>query len=210
MDNEITDTISKEEIAGLEVEYFTGCITVVDTLDKVDAAVKNLEKQKLIGFDTETRPSFKKGKINKVALLQLSTEKTCFLFRLNMIGFPESLLNLLKNEKITKVGLSLQDDFGMLHKIAPIEPAGFIDIQTYVKRFKIKEMSLQKIYARLFHKKISKHQRLSNWEAEKLNDGQKRYAATDAWACILIYKKLKEMEPQCETPANNVCKTAVY
>lgn len=196
MNNEIPITISKEEISGLELEHFTGEIIVIDTLADCEKAVWYLQKQKLLGFDTETRPSFKKGKTNKVSLLQLSTEKTCFLFRLNMIGFPESLLNLLKNEKIIKVGLSLRDDFGMLRKVAPIEPAGFIDIQSYIKQFNIQELSLQKIYALLFHKKISKSQRLSNWEAESLNDGQKRYAATDAWACILIYKKLKKMESQ--------------
>ncbi len=196
MNSKIPTTISKEEIAGLELEHFTGNIVVVDSLADCKKAVQYLQTQKLLGFDTETRPSFKKGKTNKVALLQLSTDKTCFLFRLNMIGFPESLLNLLKNEKITKVGLSLRDDFGMLRKIAPIEPAGFVDIQTYIIRFNIQELSLQKIYALLFHKKISKSQRLSNWEADTLNDGQKRYAATDAWACILIYNKLKELESQ--------------
>ncbi len=196
MNSKIPTTISKEEIAGLELEHFTGNIVVVDSLADCKKAVQYLQTQKLLGFDTETRPSFKKGKTNKVALLQLSTDKTCFLFRLNMIGFPESLLNLLKNEKITKVGLSLRDDFGMLSKIAPIEPAGFVDIQTYIIRFNIQELSLQKIYALLFHKKISKSQRLSNWEADTLNDGQKRYAATDAWACILIYNKLKELESQ--------------
>ena len=196
MNNEIPTTISKEEIAGLELESLPGEIVIIDTLADCEKAVRYLQRQKLLGFDTETRPSFKKGKSNKVALLQLSTQKSCFLFRLNMIGFPESLLNLLKNEKILKVGLSLRDDFGMLRKIAPIEPAGFVDIQTYIKQFNIQELSLQKIYALLFHKKISKSQRLSNWEAETLNEGQKRYAATDAWACILIYNKLKKMKPQ--------------
>lgn len=196
MNNKIPTTISKEEISVLELEHFTGNIIVIDSLTDCEKAIKYLQTQELLGFDTETRPSFKKGKTNKVALLQLSTDKTCFLFRLNMIGFPESLLNLLNNEKITKVGLSLRDDFGMLRKIAPIEPAGFVDIQTYIMPFNIQELSLQKIYALLFHKKISKSQRLSNWEAETLNDGQKRYAATDAWACISIYNKLKELESQ--------------
>ncbi|MGL4293738.1 MAG: 3'-5' exonuclease, partial [Bacteroidales bacterium] len=147
---------------------------------------------KVIGFDTETRPAFRKGQINKVALLQLSGEEYCFLFRLNIIGFPECLIDLLRDPSILKIGLSLRDDFMTMRRMAKFEPHGFIELQSYVKKFNIGEASLQKIFAILFGRKISKNQRLSNWEADSLTEGQKKYAATDAWACCRIYETLNK------------------
>lgn len=147
----------------------------------------------MVGIDTETRPSFVKGQTHKVALLQVSTREICFLFRLNMIGMPDSLVNFLENPAIIKVGLSLKDDFMALHKRADFSQQSFVELQEYVNAFGIQDKSLQKIYAILFGKKISKSQRLTNWEADVLSDAQKRYAATDAWACYNIYELLKTM-----------------
>lgn len=190
MNDDESISIAKEEIRELPVEAFEGIIEVVETLEQAETAVAELSRCQIIGFDTETRPSFKKGHSHKVALLQLSTEEVCYLFRLNLIGMPPFLLSLLKNEDIKKIGLSLRDDFSMLRKVAPFEPGGFVELQTFVKQFRITDMSLQKIYAILFNRKISKSQRLSNWEAMVLTDGQKKYAATDAWACVRIYNRL--------------------
>lgn len=190
MNDDESISIAKEEIRELPVEAFEGIIEVVETLEQAEIAVAELSRCQIIGFDTETRPSFKKGHSHKVALLQLSTEEVCYLFRLNLIGMPSFLLSLLKNEDIKKIGLSLRDDFSMLRKVAPFEPGGFVELQTFVKQFRITDMSLQKIYAILFNRKISKSQRLSNWEAMILTDGQKKYAATDAWACVRIYNRL--------------------
>lgn len=147
----------------------------------------------MLGIDTETRPSFKKGKTNKVALLQVATEDTCFLFRLNRIGVTEALKTLLEDTNVYKIGLSLKDDVMMLRKRANFTPGNFVDLQDIVKKVGIEDQSLQKIYANLFGAKISKGQQLTNWEADVLTDSQKLYAATDAWACIRIYNELKSM-----------------
>lgn len=184
-------TITKEEIAGLPQEDFTGRIFVVLTEDEARRAVDYLMKFPVVGFDTETRPNFRKGQSNKVALMQISTEDTCFLFRLNRIGIPDSLESLLASGEVKKIGLSLRDDFGALRKRSAMHPSNFIDLQKIVGDYGIEVASLQKIYAILFKKKIAKGQRLTNWEADVLTEAQKRYAALDAWACLRIYNYLK-------------------
>lgn len=192
-------SITKDEIATLPIEAFQGRIIVVQSLLEAEKAIRFLAGFDLLGFDTETKPSFKKGSSNKVALIQLSTENTCFLFRLNYIGIPECLVKLLTNTGIKKIGLSLRDDFSALRRRIPLEPEGFLDLQNYVGRFGIEDVSLQKIYAIIFRKKISKGQRLTNWEADILSDAQKKYASLDAWACLKIYKLLKQQEPYSHT-----------
>ncbi|MCD7973530.1 MAG: 3'-5' exonuclease domain-containing protein 2 [Candidatus Azobacteroides sp.] len=190
-------TITKDELNTLPVETFDGNIIVVQTEEEAIKAIEYLKEFSLIGFDTETKPSFRKGNINRVALLQLSTLDTCFLFRLNRIGFIPPLINLLSDSKIKKIGLSLKDDFDSLNRWKTFKPKGFIDIQNIISDYHIHDKSLQKIYAILFKKKISKRQRLSNWENDILTDAQKKYAAIDAWACCMIYNelmRLNEME----------------
>ena len=183
-------SITKDEIAVFDTEEFNGRIFVIDTPDRADQAVSYLSQFDYLGFDTETRPTFRKGKLNSVALIQLATDKRCYLFRLNRIGFSVSLIRLLSNENIKKIGLSLNDDFTSISRRIKFTPQGFVDLQKIVSEHDIASISLQKIYAILFQKKISKSQRLSNWEAEKLSGAQKKYAALDAWACLKIYKKL--------------------
>ena len=175
-------TIAKEEIAKLTVEEFKGRIITILSKEEADKAVEYLLRFPIVGFDTETRPS----------LMQISTDDTCFLFRLNHIGIPESLEKFLKSSSTLKIGLSLRDDFGAIRKRSDIEPANFLDLQNYVGQFGIEDASLQKIYAILFQKKISKGQRLTNWEADVLTDSQKKYAALDAWACLRIYNLLNQ------------------
>ena len=185
-------TIAKEEIAKLTVEEFKGRIITILSKEEADKAVESLLRFPIVGFDTETRPSFKKGQRYKISLMQISTDDTCFLFRLNHIGIPESLEKFLKSSSTLKIGLSLRDDFGAIRKRSDIEPANFLDLQNYVGQFGIEDASLQKIYAILFQKKISKGQRLTNWEADVLTDSQKKYAALDAWACLRIYNLLNQ------------------
>lgn len=189
---EFAHTITKEEISKLEKEEFKGRIIPILSVEEANRAVDYLKKFPLVGFDTETRPSFKKGQRYKISLMQISTDDTCFLFRLNHIGIPESLESFLKYEKTLKIGLSLRDDFGAIRKRSDIEPQHFLDLQNYVGKFGIEDASLQKIYAILFHKKISKSQRLTNWEADVLTEAQKKYAALDAWACLRIYNLLNQ------------------
>ncbi|MDR0231327.1 MAG: 3'-5' exonuclease domain-containing protein 2 [Dysgonamonadaceae bacterium] len=184
-------SITKETILTLEPETFTGRIIVVQSLAEAEKAVDYLSCCSMIGFDTETRPSYKKGVFYLISLIQLSTEDTCFLFRLNIIGFPQCLIDLLSNPNVKKIGLSLKDDFASMNRRQAFTPEGFVDLQKIVQEYGITVISLQKVYATLFNKKISKNQRLTNWEADVLTESQKRYAALDAWACLKIYNKLK-------------------
>ncbi|MDE7380673.1 MAG: 3'-5' exonuclease domain-containing protein 2 [Muribaculaceae bacterium] len=184
-------SIPKDELSRLPAESFQGEIVVVDSSELVEDAVNELLKETIIGFDTETKPNFKKGCHNRVALLQLSTYTKCFLFRLCKIGLPQPLQDFLQNEKITKIGLSIHDDFHNLKLLAPsVKPAGFIDLQPFVKQFLISDNSLSRIHGILFGKRISKSQQLSNWEAPDLKPNQCMYAALDAYACLHIYSYL--------------------
>ena len=195
MMKQIKNKITKAEIATLPKVLFPGRIFVIYTEADADKAISYLQTQRIVGVDTETRPSFKRGTTHKVALLQISTSDTCFLFRLNQIGMPPSLQEFLMSDTL-KIGLSLKDDFTMLRRRKDVnaEEGNCIELQDYVGRFGIEDRSLQKIFANLFGQKISKSQRLSNWEAETLSEGQMKYAATDAWACVEIYNCLSELE----------------
>lgn len=188
--NDYTLSIDKSTVSQLPVSAFGGEIITIQTVEQAEEAISDLEQYSMVGFDTETKPSFKKGKPNKVALLQLSTDERCYLFRLNIIGVPDSIVRFLENEKILKIGLSVRDDFHVMHRTSTVEPKSFIELQDFVKKYNIADISLQKIFAIIFGRKISKSQRLTNWEADELSNGQKVYAATDAWACLRIYKHL--------------------
>jgi len=192
---QIRNTLTKAEIAQMPKVQFEGRIFIVYTEADADRAVAYLRTQPVVGVDTETRPSFRRGMTHQVALLQIATTDTCFLFRLNRIGMPESLQEFLMSDTL-KIGLSLKDDFMMLRRRKDVhtEEGNWIELQDYVGRFGIEDRSLQKIYANLFGQKISKSQRLSNWEADTLSEAQMKYAATDAWACVAIYNCLVEME----------------
>ncbi len=184
----------KERIPALEIEAFDGRIITIQTEGEAERAVDYLLAQPILGFDTETRPSFRKGVMYKVSLVQVSTHDTCFLFRLNMMGgVGKALRRLLADETVLKVGLSLKDDFYMLRKLGGFNRGNFVDLQEYAPKFGIEDKSLQKLYANLFQRKITKTQRLTNWEADVLTDKQKLYAATDAWSCIRIYEELQRM-----------------
>lgn len=186
--------IDKNEISTMPTITFDGRIITIDTAGAVDQAVKALSQENLVGIDTETRPSFRKGVQHDVSLIQLSTPDTCFLIRLNRTGMPDSLVAFLENKRIAKIGLSLHDDYQGLCKRRKFKAGNFIDLQKEVGKYGIEEMSLQKIFAIIFGQRISKSQQLSNWENDVLTDKQKQYAATDAWACLKIYKKLKQTE----------------
>lgn len=174
---------------------FEGRIITILTAGEAEKAVDYLLKADILGFDTETRPVFKKGMRHKVALLQVSTHDTCFLFRLNRIGLCPAIIRLLEATDVPKIGLSWHDDVLSLHKRGEFEAKGFTDLQNIMKELGIVDMSLAKLYANIFGERISKREQLSNWEADVLSEKQKRYAATDAWACIRLYEeylRLKE------------------
>ena len=182
--------ITKDEVNLLPVISFEGKITLVDDLSQIHSAIEELRKSEIVGIDTETKPSFTRGTHHKVSLVQISTLDHCFLFRLNKIDFPAALAEFLADENITKIGLSLRDDLNGLNKHHKFKPANCIDIQSIIQNYGILELGLQKIYAILFGNKISKSQRLTNWENHELTEQQQRYAATDAWASLQIYLKL--------------------
>ena len=187
---EIHAQIDKRLVDEMPLEQFTGRIFTITTEEECDKAVAYLSKFDTIGLDTETRPSFNSTQIHKVALLQLSTDDTCFLFRLHRIGIPDSLSEMLNNPNQLKIGLAIREDFRALNQRRKLQKMRHIELQKMVKEVGILDMSLQKIYANIFGKKISKSKRLTNWEATELTDGQKRYAAIDAWACLQIYRQL--------------------
>ena len=180
-------SIDKHAINEMPRVTFPGRIHIIDAVSQVKSAVNALRTSSIVGFDTETRPCFKRGVHHSVALLQLSSETDAFLFRLNKTGIPTPLQQFLEDGTYLKVGLSTTDDFHQLARVSDFHPAGFVELQQLVKQYKITDQSLQKIYAILFQQKISKGQQLTNWEAPQLTDAQQRYAAIDAWACLRIY-----------------------
>lgn len=183
--------ITNDELNLLPKEVFSGVIETIDTIDQAKEACSILLKSELVGFDTETKPSFKKGIQHELSLVQLSLDNVCFLFRINKLGsIPQELIDVFNSRATKLVGLSLKDDFDKIRRIASVKPENFIDIQGIIEQYNIEEKSLRKIYALLFQKRISKGQRLSNWDADRLSPAQQMYAAIDAWACLRIYKKL--------------------
>ena len=193
MNKVIYNKFDKSRISQLPRVTFPGRIVVILNETEAEKAVDYLLSRDIIGIDTETRPVFKKGHRRKVALLQACDHEVCFLFRLNYIGIPDCIKRFLEDTTVPKVGLSLSDDMLMLHQRANFKPGYFIDLQDYVKSLGIEDMSLQKLYANVFHERIAKREQLSNWENEVLNDKQKLYASTDAWTCIKLYERLHEM-----------------
>ena len=190
MNNSYQSTITKEEIAELPLIKFNGEIILIDNEKKLDRIIPSLKNEKVLGFDTETRPAFKKGRINNVALLQLSSSEKAYLFRLNKIGLPNSLKEILCDEKISKIGIAIRDDIRILQKLNYFEPNSFIGLQKFVKQYNIENNGMKKLAAIVLKSRISKSQQLSNWENETLTQAQLSYAATDAWICYKIYKAL--------------------
>ena len=185
---------NKEAIHELPQVLFTGRIIVITSEKKAEKAVDFLLKQSILGVDTETRPVFRKGQSYKVSLLQVATHDTCFLFRLNILGITPSIKRLLENTETKMIGLSWHDDLLALHKRSDFKKGNFIDLQDIVGDLGIKDLSLQKLYANIFRQKISKRQRLTNWNNETLSEKQKQYAATDAWACIQLYEEIMRLK----------------
>jgi len=195
-------SISPEEISALELAAFPGEIVLVDEEGVVlDKAIRYLKRQRILGFDTETRPTFSPDQHSSgTALLQLSGSGKAFLFRLKKIGLPRPLAAILANPSIIKVGAATRDDIIGLQKITKFSPKSFVDLQSIVCEYGIRDKSVKKMTAIILGVKISKAQQLSNWEAEHLSESQQRYAATDAWVCREMYQKLMASEKHPLTP----------
>lgn len=182
--------ISAEELNEYGISSFNGEIVLLDNLRSFRIHFPRLYGKKVLGFDTETKPSFRKGRRNRVSLIQLASDDLAVLIRINKIGLPDELLALLSNPEILKTGVAIHDDLRFLRGISGFSPAGFIDLQSFVKSYGIESSGLKKLAAIVLGFRISKHQQVSDWEAENLSEAQKIYAATDAWVCLQIYKKL--------------------
>ena len=195
-------SISPEEIAALELASFPGEIVVIDAEDEAyEKAIRYLKRLKVLGFDTETRPTFSPDQHSSgTALLQLSGGGKAYLFRLKKCGLPRSLASILANPDIVKVGAATMDDIRGLQRITHFVPKGFVDLQNHVWEYGIRDKSVKKMAAIILGVKISKAQQLSNWEAEKLSESQQKYAATDAWVCREMYLKLQASEKYPLTP----------
>lgn len=182
--------IEDDYLKSLPVKSFPGNIWLIDHPSGFERAEQSLRKERIIGFDTETKPSFKKGRSHKVALLQLSTSDHAFLFRLNKVHLPKAIIDILEDKEVQKIGVALKDDLTGLKKVMPIQPDGFVDLQQFVKSFGIEDNSLKKLVANVLGFRISKRYQTSNWEQPVLSKEQLDYAATDAWVCRQIYETL--------------------
>jgi ribonuclease D len=188
-------TITKEEIRKLPTKSFDGRIIVIDNFPTLKKYIPVIQKEKLWGFDTETRPAFKRGVVNRPAMVQFANEAYALLFRLRKIGLPDELVEVIGDPSTVKVGVALHDDLKDLALYRNFKPAGFIDLQKYAINFGIESKGLVKLAAIVLNFRISKSQQVSNWENKELTRAQTIYAATDAWACYRIYRELQKANP---------------
>ncbi|MCU0472155.1 MAG: 3'-5' exonuclease domain-containing protein 2 [Bacteroidales bacterium] len=188
--NRYQENISVDEIKNYELSWFKGEIVVIDDLTTFKKVLPRLLNEKVLGFDTETKPSFRKGHKNKVSLIQLASSNLACLFRINKTGIPQGLADLLADPDVIKAGVAVHDDICFMKKVRKFDPAGFIDLQPFVKDFGIVSSGLKKLTAIVLGFRISKRQQVTDWEAEELTEAQLLYAATDAWVCHQIYCKL--------------------
>jgi ribonuclease D len=190
VNNKYQENITVEELAEYELSWFKGEIVLVDDLATFHKVFPRLLGSDLLGFDTETKPTFKKGRKNSVSLIQLSTENLACLFRINKIGIPDEMVRLLSDTSVIKAGVAVHDDIRFLKGVKKFSPGGFTDLQNFVKDFGIQSSGLKKLAAIVLGFRISKRQQVTDWEADTLTEAQMIYAATDAWVCYQIYRKL--------------------
>ncbi len=183
-------SITNEEVNKMPRKEFEGEIFLIDNFKKLDIALPMLHEHTILGFDTETKPAFKKGKVNQTALLQLASGKKAYLFRLNFIGLPDELTRILEDDSVLKIGVAIQDDLKSLKKLNPFNPGGFVELQSIAKDMDIKNTGLKKLAGIILNGRISKSQRLTNWENDTLTPAQVKYAATDAWVCYELYNEI--------------------
>ncbi len=190
MKNKYRENLTAAELADYDLSWFKGKIIIIDNLKIFKKVIPALQDKKILGFDTETRPSFRKGRKNRVSLIQLATNEVAWLFRINRIGIPEELVTILADPDVIKAGVAVHDDIRFLKHLRKFEPEGIIDLQKLVKEYGITSSGLKKLSAIILGFRISKRQQVTDWEAEDLSEAQQIYAATDAWVCYEIYKQL--------------------
>lgn len=182
--------ITPDEIQQMPMQAFTGQITLINSSDKLRAIIPQLKNASILGFDTETRPSFKRGEFHKVALLQFAFAETAYLIQIHKTGVTEDLAKILADDNIIKAGVAIRDDIKALQKFRRFIPGGFVDLAVLARESGLEVESVKKLTALLLGFRISKTAQTSNWESVVLTEKQIEYAATDAWVCLEIYKKL--------------------
>lgn len=190
----IKNKISNESLNDLPLQQYTGEIVLIEEKSDIAQVVNEIKGEAVLGFDTETRPSFKKGISYQISLIQLTSKKSTYLIRLNKTGVTPELLQLLSDESTLKVGVGIRDDIRGLQRLGSFDPKGFVELQTMATEKGLKDFSLKKLAGILLKFRVSKRQRLSNWDAEILSDAQKIYASTDSWVALEIYKKLSILD----------------
>lgn len=183
-------TITHEEISALPLKCFSGKVSVVSESEKLSKVIHEVMKHPVVGFDTETRPSFHKGQLHKVSLMQIALPQKVFLVRLQHTGITEELTGFLESESVIKSGVGIRDDIHALQRLRRFQPKGFVELSTIAKEAGLQVESVKKLTALLLGFRISKSAQTSNWEAQSLTQKQIEYAATDAWVCLELYKKL--------------------
>lgn len=186
-------SITKEEVNQLDKDNFKGTIYVIDDIPGLRKGLKLLTNEKLIGFDTETRPSFTKGVKYDPSLIQIASKEVVLLIRIKNIKIPNALKKFLADPEITKVGIALDRDLKELQDVSYFEPAGFLDLNTYAPSKGFESIGVRKLAALVLGFRVSKRQQTSNWDADILKQAQLEYAATDAWVCREIYLKIKDL-----------------
>ncbi len=184
------EDINKDEVNELPLGYYEGETMVITNEKDLRHAFRNINREEVTGFDTETKPNFVKGRKHQISLIQIGLHERVYLIRLNKTGFHKEIKKFLENKRIKKVGVSLKDDLRGLRELNNFEPGGFIDLNQIVSDLGIKGKGLRKLTAITLGFRVSKSQQTSNWEKPVLNAKQIRYAATDAWCCLQIYRSL--------------------
>jgi ribonuclease D len=184
-------TITHEEINELPLGAFEGKVVLVDDAEDLAKAFSEINHHRMVGFDTETKPVFVRGHQNKVALMQIALHEKVFLIRLNHTGLQPEIIQFLENEDILKAGVALRDDIKALQRLKRFEPQGVVELADLAKKAGLEIEGVKKLAGLLLGFRISKSVQTSNWEAAALNEKQISYAATDAWVCLEIFKKLK-------------------
>lgn len=186
--------ISKEDINLLPLGKFEGDIVIIDQISQLVTAFEAINQHAFVGFDTETKPVFVRGESNKVSLLQIAIPGQVFLVRIHLTGLTKEIIDFFENDGIKKLGVGLRDDLIFLQRIAPFEPAGFIELNQMVNTLEIEANGLRKLAAIILGFRISKNAQVSNWEAPVLNEKQLVYAATDAWVCLEMFNKIRTLD----------------
>ena len=184
--------IPKEDIPSLPLIRFEGNIHLIDTPEELAHAIRNLRQEEIVGFDTETKPTFNKGEYNHTALIQFATPKDAYLIRINALGIPPSLKSILEDQVLQKVGISIRDDLKDLKRISSFKPGGFIDLNDIARELGVTQIGMKSLSGIFLKSRISKSQQTSNWESKELTKAQQSYAATDAWVCVKIYALLQK------------------